>query len=79
MRTYTYALADVLKTLIRKEGIADGNWDLGFQIEVGVGAISKTEGELPAPSVIVRITGVSLSEKEQAQPGTIDAATIAAE
>ena len=78
MRTYTFALEDLLKILLRAEGITEGNWSLGFQVEVGTGPVRKDETSLPAPSVIVRIVGASVTEKEQAESGTLDATTLTA-
>lgn len=79
MRTFTYTLQELTKALLKAEGVHDGHWELGFNLEIGVSAIKRPEEEHPAPSAVVRIMGCGVSEKAAATPGTIDASALSAE
>lgn len=76
MRNFVYTPEDLLRALLVKEGITQGFWELGMDIQAkGISVSDKPSGP-GAPGVVFRLQGLRLVERKEATPATVDASKL---
>lgn len=76
MRNYVYTPDDLLRILLQKEGITEGHWELGIDMQGKGMSISERTGQIASPGLMLRLQGLRLIERAEPTPATIDAAKL---
>lgn len=66
----TYSFEDLARVLLAHEGIHEGYWEVGFEIQ-GQAMMTAKDDKDWAPSLILRFTKVNLVQKLEKTPASI--------
>ena len=74
---YQFLLVEVGVALIKHQGITNGRWQVGAQLEFSATNVGPNPADLK-PSAVVRIVGIALSRAPDGEEGgvIIDAAAV---
>ena len=75
---YQFSFKEVAELLIRHQGIHEGVWAVGFNLNIGTGLMGPTPDQ-SFPSAMVQITSAILTRVEagqQSSPSSVDAAVV---
>jgi hypothetical protein len=75
---YQFTFKEVAELLIKRQGIHEGVWAVGFNLNIGTGLMGPTPDQ-SFPSAMVQITSAILTKIEAGQqpsPSAVDAAIV---
>jgi hypothetical protein len=72
-----FSLIEVTEILIKHQGLHEGLYNLSLQFQIAVGAVGPSP-ELITPGAMLGVSriGLAKTEKEKANPQTVDAAEV---
>lgn len=74
---YTFSHKEILETLIKKQNLHEGIWQLTIQFAVGTGIFPKTEPEPELfPSVVLGVAKIGIKRVEKEDSLSVDAAKV---
>lgn len=75
---YSFSLKELTELLVREQGITEGTWVVGFNLNFGAGLMVIGPNEAPKPSSFMQINHAVLERAPQPlPPHAVDAAKLA--
>ncbi len=70
-----YSLREVTEVLIKHQGLHEGSYNLSFEFQIAVGAVSPSPN-VKHPGVIMGISGIGLQLAKEKNDESVDAAEV---
>ncbi|RUV39974.1 MAG: hypothetical protein E5X23_06535 [Mesorhizobium sp.] len=72
---YSFTLQELAELLVRKQGITEGRWAVGFDLSIGVGIMGPNEVDA-RPGAMIQISGVNISKVPPDSPANANEAVF---